>query len=125
MLFSVRGASLRKHHPELVDFVLDRRTKYLHEDLHIYAYLNLGNHARFMGGVVKCELDEDNVNEDTLENMVSQANSLWAQGRVMSEVGCQPVGYLVSYDSTPPDVRLVDISHFANYGYYDYEALYL
>ena len=125
MLFSVRGARLRKHHPELVKFVLDPRQKYLHPDIHIYAYLNLGNHGRYMGGAVKFELNEDDVNMGTLDDMVSEANRLWSKGRVMSEIGCRPIGYLVSYDSTPPDARLVDISYFASYGYYDWQPLAL
>ena len=116
MLFSVHDLELRKHHPELVKFVLDPRQKYLNPDICIYAYLNLGGHGRYIGGAVKFELNEDDVNLDTLHDMVSEANRRGSQGRVMSEIGCQPIGYIVSYDPIPPDARLVNISYFANYG---------
>jgi hypothetical protein len=35
---------------------------------------------------------------------------------IMSEVSFPPFGYVMTFDSGPPDARLFDITHFAGYG---------
>lgn len=125
MFLSVRDAEIGRDHAEVVRFVLDRDKRYLNPEIHIYAYLNLGGHGRFMGSVGRSELSPNGLTVYDTEAMVSAANRTFSEGRVMTEVSLRPLGFLMSFDSKPPDVRLVDISYFSHYGYNEARALQL
>lgn len=125
MFFSVRGRDLHKKQPDLVKFVLDKRGRYLNPDVRIYAYLNLGPHGRFMGDVVKCTLNPDEITPDTLADMTASANCCMRLGHTINEIGFWPFGFVMDYGSEAPHPKAVDISYFSHYGYFDWEPLAL
>ncbi|WP_181646106.1 hypothetical protein [Paenibacillus anseongensis] len=43
----------------------------------------------------------------------------------MSEIAFPPMGYVMTFNSEPPDSRLVEITHFTRYGYNDFETVFL
>ena len=60
-----------------------------------------------------------------MENLVRQTQSDHARGRVLSEIACIPLGYVMTFGSEAPDNQLVDISFFAKYRYDDYTPVAL
>lgn len=125
MFLSVRDVEIGRDHQEVVKFVLDRDRRYLNPEIRIFAYLNLGGHGRFMGSVGRSEINPNGLTVHDAEAMQSAANRAFSEGRVMSEVSLRPLGFLMSFDSKPPDVRLVDISYFSRYGYNESHAMQL
>lgn len=103
MFFSVNTAEFRLAHPYLVEFVLNRDRKYLPPDLRFYAYYVTTRSMRLSG--VSGSVDVNT-----------------GQIIVMSEIAFLPFGFVLTFDSAPPDPRLVDITHFARYDYYDVGA---
>jgi hypothetical protein len=97
MFFSVNNDRFRKAQPELVQFVLDRRRTGLAPKYGVYAGLNASLRARFLG--------------------VSAA--IGANISVLSEIAFPPAAYQLTFDSPPPDARLVDISFMARFHYDD------
>jgi len=98
MFFSVNGDRFREVHPELVRFVLNRDHQYLPPDIRIDAYNTLSPMSRHVGvaGVIDTEA---------------------GIARVLTEVSFPPFGYVMTFDSLPPDPRLVDITHFSRFEY--------
>lgn len=116
---------MSRRHDEVVRFVLNHLGRHLNPEIHIYAYLNLGGHGRFMGSIVRSTLHPEAVNPLDYEEMTANANRAYADGRVMSEVSLRPLGFVMSFDPKPPDARLVDISYFSHYPYDDWTQLQL
>lgn len=98
MFFSANHAGFNKVQPELVRFVLNRDRKYLDPKIRFYAYFSMSDRSRQSGVTGLMSLDG-------------------GAHQVFSEISFPPFGYIMSLDSPPPDDRLVDISHFAQYGY--------
>jgi hypothetical protein len=106
MFFSANGAQFRLAHQHLVRFVLNRGHSGLHPHIQIFAYFNIGPPGRYTG-------------------MASAANINTGTKRVLSEIVFPPIGYVMAFDSEPPDNRLVDISFFAKYHYTDWKHISL
>lgn len=102
MFFSVVGPDFSKRVPDLVKFVLNKEERYLPPDFRFFAYYNVGterDHLRYAAPI-------------GILNIETREQSLF------SEITFSPFGYvMVLSNTTPPDRRLVEISHFAHYSY--------
>ena len=107
----------------MVEFVLSKNQRHLNPDIRIFSYYNVGPHGRYIGGTSIESMRPDKINHDTLENIVQQAQSDHERGRVLSEIACIPLGYVMTFGLEKPDDRLADISFFAEYRYYDYISI--
>ena len=125
MFFSINDVQFAKNHPDLVKFVLNKHERCLNPELHIYAFFNSSEHSRYAGNVGKLKMNPDEMNRDTFEDMTRYADTALANSRLLSEIACRPIGYLMSFDPAPPDTRLVDISFFARYTYSEFRSLHL
>lgn len=103
MFFSVNGPGFASSHPDLVQFILDRDRKYLSPKYGVYVYYNT------TGYIKRTPIG---VGFDVRRNVRT----------VMSELTFPPFGYLLTFNSPPPDRRLFDISHFAKYGYEEFSV---
>lgn len=106
MFFSANGSEFRDAYPDLVKFVLNKETRYLDEKYSVYAYYNLGDRSRQLGLTVGADL---------------------AKGKIsrMSEIAYPPIGYMITFNSQPPDQRLLDITFFSRYRYNDWKPISL
>lgn len=125
MFFSIRDLRFAYNHPDVVQFVLNRNERYLNPDIHIYAFLNISGCSRYIEGASRIVMNPAEINRDSIMDMNRTASAAIAKGRVLSEIACRPLGYVMSFDPTPPDDRLSDISHFAEYSYSDWTPLYV
>lgn len=101
MFFSVNGPEFRCAHPELVHFVLNKEDKNLPPNYRFYTYYTISSRLR-------CSGVTGLVNVNTKEVFV------------FSELSYFPFGYIMTFNSRPPDPRLLDITHFAQYGYNEF-----
>ncbi len=108
MFFSVNGDTFGQANPELVRFVLDRERKYLSPEYRFFVYYNITGRFRFTG-------------------IVGQMNVLEspANPTVMSEITYPPFGYVMTFNSKPPDERLYEITHFARYDIKEFQVMTL
>jgi hypothetical protein len=104
MFFSANGPEFRDAYPDLVKFVLNKETRFLDEKYSIYAYYKLGDRSRQLGLTVGTDL---------------------AKGKIsrMSEIAYPPIGYMITFNSQPPDQRLLDITFFSRYQYHDWKPM--
>ena len=123
MFFSITDDLFAYNHPDLVRFVLNKNKSYLNSDIRIFAYYNVGPHGRYIGGASIKAIKPEEINRHTIENIVRQIQSDHEKGRVLSEIACIPLGYVMSFGSKAPDYRLADISFFAKYRYDDYTSI--
>jgi hypothetical protein len=123
MFFSITDNVFAYNHPDLVGFVLNKNKCYLNSDIRIFAYYNVGPHGRYIGGASIETIKPEEINRHTIENLVRQIQSDHEKGRVLSEIACIPLGYVMSFGSKAPDYRLADISCFAKYRYDDYTSI--
>lgn len=103
MFFSVNGERFAASHPELVQFVMDKERRYLNPKYRVFAYYNTAETGRRVGIAGRLDLKTRQV-------------------IVMSEISFVPFGYLLTLGSEPPDQRLLEITHFARYGYDEFEV---
>ena len=125
MFFSITDDLFAFNHPDLVKFIRNKKERHLNPDIRIFAYYNVGPHGRYIGGASIEKIRPDEINRDTIENLVRQTQSDHARGRVLSEIACIPLGYVMTFGSERPDNRLVDISFFAKSHYDDYTSIAL
>lgn len=104
MFFSVNALGFGKCNPELVRFVLNKNQKYLSPKYRVFVYYNISNKYRYSGVTGLLKLDKG-------ENIC------------FSEINYPPFGYVLTYDSEPPDDRLAEITPFANYSYGEFKVL--
>ena len=123
MFFSITDDLFACNHPDLVRFVLNKNECYLNSDIRIFAYYKVGPHGRYIGGASIEKIRPDEINRNTIENLVRQTQSDRERGRVLSEIACIPLGYVMTFGSKVPDDRLADISFFAKYRYDDYTSI--
>lgn len=93
--------------PILTYFVLNREVKYLPSEYRLFIYYHRGEGIFRSTGVVA----RLNINTD--------------QGIVMNEISFPPFGYLLTFDSEPPDNRLFEITHFSHYSYNERKEMWL
>ncbi len=125
MFFSIRDLRFAYNHPDVVQFVLNKNERCLNRDIHIYAFLNISDYSRYIEGASRMVMKPAEINRGTIEDMNRTASKAIAKGRVLSEIACRPLGYVMSFDPTRPDDRLSDISHFAEYSYADWIPLHV
>lgn len=106
MFFSVNGPQFREKHPDLERFVRNREEKYLNPQYRFYVYYNAEGCPRKLGTSVIGHFGDSSA-------MV-----------IMNEITFPPYGYVLTLNSNPPDQRLVEISRFADYSYYDRDTLH-
>lgn len=106
MFFSANGPEFAGRQPELVRFVKDPERRGLRPDVQVFAFLTLGSRGRECG----------------LSGMVHFDGG---PPVLLSEVSFPPLGFVLCFDSRPPDPRLVDISFFAKFGYHEKCELHL
>jgi hypothetical protein len=106
MFFSVNGPQFHEKHHELEAFVKNRWKQYLHPQYRFFVYYNIEGMLRFNGGMALINL-----------NKGSSGITL------LSEISFPPFGYVMTIDAPPPDRRLVEITHFARYGYNEFASM--
>lgn len=107
MFFSVNGSWLRESHPELETFILWRWQQHLSPRYRIFLYYNYEGEIR-------------------MEPFMGKLHILSSTKQHLSEITFPPLGYMFTIDSLPPrEVELFEISHFARYGYEEYDAMQL
>jgi hypothetical protein len=100
MLFSVNGKIFRETQPELEKFILNKHQKYLPPDINVYTFYNISSRMRASG--VRSRID----------GILSHSHQ-----HCFSEITFPPFGYIVSFDSPPPQDNLCPITHFADYDF--------
>lgn len=106
MFMSLNGPGFAKANPELVRFVLDKERKHMSPEYRFFTYYNIEGKFRYVGVSVQA----------TMGDRFSM--------RPMSELSFPPLGYLMTLkNSGPPDVRLCEITHFARYGYNEFQVM--
>jgi hypothetical protein len=101
MFFSVNNDRFGDGFPDLASFVLNRQERSLSPFYRFFAYYKTGSELRYAARLVK-------------------ANTRRGQFEVFSEIAFPPFGYVLTFDSEPPDSRLYEITHFAKYAYNDW-----
>lgn len=104
MFFSINGPDFSAANPELVKFVLNRDYRYLSPKYRLFVYYNTGNRLRSSGVSAMVDFNTHKI-------------------CVLSEMNYFPYGYVFTFDSSPPDRRLVEITHFSKYGYKEFKIL--
>jgi hypothetical protein len=95
MFFSACGPSLRKTHPGLVGFVLNREQCYFPHGVHVWAYLH-----------------DPVESKATRQSGVTGLMSLRGDQRVFSEIAFPPFGLIMSFDAVPVKHDLCELTHF-------------
>lgn len=107
MMFSANSDIFSNVHPELVSFVLNKKRKYLSSKYRFWIYYNIKGEPRFAGVTGRINL---------------KTNST----EIFSEITFPPFGYVMTLTNRekrndPIDPRLIEITDFANYGYYEFD----
>ena len=110
-IFTINHPGFNKSNPELVSFVLNKKRQYLPKKYRIFVYYNIKGGFRSTGIVWKGSAK----GPDPLSN----------KPIVLSEMNYPPFGYVMTYDGSIPDDRLVEITHFANYDYQSFRVMSL
>jgi hypothetical protein len=106
MFFSVNGDGFRAANQELVRFVLNKERKYLSPKYRLFVYYSTTGRARRVGIAGVLSLGSG-------RNRIS----------VVSEITYSPFGYVMTFNSEPPDERLFEITHFARYDYNEFVVM--
>ena len=101
MFFSVNTDAFHTRNPELVRFVLNKEARFLPPQYRFFVYYNVEGRQRTIGASALANMETGNVS-------------------LLSEITFPPFGYVMTIDSSPPDKRLVEITHFAQYAYEDF-----
>lgn len=106
MFMSTNGSQFAQKHPDLVKFVLGKRAQFINPKTRIFAYHSLSPRVRQTG--------------------VSVAGDFHGGTFcTMSEFVFAPFGYLMTFDSPPPDSRLTDITGFNQFHIDDWHEINL
>lgn len=106
MFFSANSPRFREVHPGLERFVRDRDARYLPPEVRIYAFYTLADRSRSAGVT------------GLLDGSGPSVRSL-----TFSEITFPPFGFVMTFDSPPPDERLFDISGFSQFSYNDWRPI--
>lgn len=107
MMFSVNSPPFADKHSELVKFILDKKRKGLDSNYRFWIYYNLKGIPRMSG---------------TTAMMKISTQSIY----FFSEITFPPFGYVMTLpnldgENHPPDNRLIEITDFVNYDYYEFD----
>jgi len=104
MFFSINGPEFSQANPELVKFILNRDYRYISPKYRFFVYYNTGGRLRSSGVSAMVDINTGSV-------------------CVLSEMNYFPYGYVMTFESAPPDPRLFEITHFSRYGYNTFEVM--
>ena len=104
MFCSTNGASWASD--DMRRLLLQRTKRYLPETWRLFCFFNTSNLIRQTGIVARGGVPTRSI-------------------EVFSEIAFPPFGYVLTKNTSPPDRRLIEISHFANYGYDDWRSMSL
>lgn len=104
MICSVNKPEFAQRNEELIKFILNKDQCYIDPKFKVYAYLTMSNLSRQSG-----------------------ESYAYQRGRLshFSEIGFAPLGFIMTYNTLPPDNNLLDISYFSQYAYDDFEVAFL
>jgi hypothetical protein len=85
---------------------LNKFRKYLSPKFRIFTYFNIEGIYRYIG-------------------ISGRSNLFTGEDSIFSELNYPPFGYILLTEGEPPDKRLFEVSHFANYDYYDFRVMNL
>jgi len=106
MFFSVNGPEFCDRNLELVKFVLNKKEKYLSPKYRFFVYYNISNRLRSSGVCATLNIYTRNI-------------------FVFSEINHFPYGYVMTLDSSPPDQRLFEITHFSKFNYNEFTVMHI
>ena len=104
MFFSINGPEFCDSNPDLVQFILNRDSKYLSPKYRFFVYYNISNRLRCSGVSARVDIKTQNI-------------------CVFSEMNYFPFGYVMTFNSMPLDKRLFEITHFSTYGYDEFKVM--
>lgn len=100
MFLAINDYPMGTMHAELARFVLDPQKVYLSPAYRFFTYYNTGGRLR-------------------AEKLKGIGNIDTGKFSFVSEIAYPPFGYLLTFDTDPPDTRVVEISHFSRYDFND------
>lgn len=109
MFFSSNSSTFRDIHPHLEQFVLNKDKKYLTPEIRLFVFYSIGDRSRSAG----------------VTGLLRGIDTANTQMHTFSEITFPPFGYVMTINTEPPDARLFEITHFANYGYDTWRSLSL
>ena len=117
MLFSVNPNGFSNKHGKLVNFVQDKDSR-LDSNVQIFVFLTVEGH-RSAGGWFVGSADPFSTGDlDLIEDYIEKVRTQIESGLTPSEIAHPPLGYVVTFNPTVLDSRLVEISDFGRqYGY--------
>jgi len=101
MFFSVNGSEFGDANPDLVRFVLNRELYNLSPKYRFFVYYNISGRFRSAGVSAIVNIDTSKI-------------------YTLSELNFPPYGYMMTFDSAPPESRLFEITYFSKYRYNDH-----
>ncbi len=110
MMFSANSSTFADGHSELVNFVLNKESKGLNSNYRFWIYYFVkGGIPRMFGTSVMGQISSQSIH-------------------LFSEITYPPYGYVMTLpnlhgENEPPDKRLIEITDFVNYGYYEFDNL--
>jgi len=108
MFFSACGPGLRKSHPELVTFVLDRDRRHVPDDIHLWAYLH------------------DPLSSTSTRQSGVTGRAVLGKGHdVFSEIAFPPFGLVMTFDEKPIHNDLCDLTRLGEATYKTWDIIYL
>jgi hypothetical protein len=107
MFFSACGPSLRKAHPDMVGFVLNRRQRYFPQNVQIWAYLH-----------------DPQKSISTRQSGVTGMKSPTGE-YVFSEIAFPPFGLIMSFNAEPVKQELCNLTHLHLSGIDTWDVEYL
>jgi hypothetical protein len=103
---SVNSPMMQQRYPDLAHFVLNKEARYLNPRYRFFAYYTIQGRPRQLPFTRSYDIFTD-------------------KDPYLSEFTTFPFGYVMTIDSTTPDSRLLDISHFSRYDYDEFVTLTL
>ncbi len=106
MFMSANSPQFRKAHPQFEQILLNRDARFvLPQEVRVYAFYTIGDRSRSAG-------------VSAIVNFKQPGNSA-----ILSEITFPPFGFVMAFESAPPDPQLFDISEFSRFKYEDYYSV--
>lgn len=103
---SINHNTFGRQNPELQKFILNKERKGLPSKYRFFCYFCIDNWSRAIGNA-------------------HMMNFETGQIIPISEFSFPPFGYVMTFNSKPPDKRLFEITHFSRYGYNEFADMKL
>jgi hypothetical protein len=108
MFFTACGPGLRKAHPELVKFVLDRQRRLVPDNIHFWAYMH-----------------DPNKSTSTRQAGITGRAILGNGHQVFAEIAFPPFGLIMTFGAKPIQSDLRELTHFGEFEYRTWDIVYL